>query len=165
MRKIITILLLLLMQTAQAQEILLHAKWNPDRVRKSLAIIKEVEPALFNEVILKSTIQAGEYPGAEAFCTIDEMASGNILWIMLGENMLCNWSDNMITATIYHEALHLQYWMADVKGRNWTLMSEDQRFQEHARIYKLELEFLKRINATTKEIAVLRGSMVVMGIL
>lgn len=165
MRQIITILLLVVMQFVQAQKILLDAKWNPDRVRKSLAIIKEIEPALFNEVILKSTIQAGEYPGAEAFCTIDERDSGNILWIMLGENILSNWSDNMITASIYHEALHLQYWLADIKGRAWGLLTEDEKFQEHARIYKLELAFLKRIKASVKEIAELRGLMVVMGIL
>lgn len=99
------------------------------------------------------------------FDSIDEMASGNILWIILGENMLRNWSDNMIVSTIHHEALHLQYWMADVKGRNWTFMSENEKFQEHARIYKLELEFLKRIKSSVRDIAELRGSMVVMGIL
>jgi hypothetical protein len=55
--------------------------------------------------------------------------------------------------------------MADIKGRAWGILTEDERFQEHAWIYKLELEFLKRIKSSVREIAELRGSMVVMGIL
>jgi hypothetical protein len=63
-----------------------------NKVHAALDIVYKYEPALFNNIIVNSTIQAGDLgvAGYAGFCDVQVTPSGKILWIMIGIEELKN---------------------------------------------------------------------------
>jgi len=153
----LVMMLIIISVSAFSQDIILHQQWNVENVKAAIKIIKEKEPELYENIITRSTIQAGEHPNADAFCTINNINGKQILWIMLSNMALTSFSKEILAATIYHEALHLEYWVVDVVGRDWTFMTTAQKQNEHERIYRKELAFLEKTHPNPKDITYLKG--------
>lgn len=132
-----------------AQHILVDTKWR-DKVERALKIVERLEPDLFFQTLTKSTIQAGElaYIKAVAVANQEEVNDKKIQWILLDTRILNKWSEKLIAATIYHEALHHQYWDY-YRGQS----SNDQYLnEEHEVIFNQQLQFIKKLNSPSDQV-------------
>jgi len=132
-----------------------------DKVQAALSIVQINEPAIFKEIVAKSTIQSGDLKeaGYAAFCDVQETPTGKILWIMIGLDELNKSSQLEIASIIVHESLHIQNRLHDEPGRNWGNFTYKEKQREHTQIYNYELAFLKNAQASNDEIAGLKRLM------
>ena len=132
-----------------------------EKVKAALAIVQINEPAIFKEIVTKSTIQSGDLKkaGYAAFCDVQETPNGKILWIMIGLDELNNSSQLGIASIIVHESLHIQYRLHDQPGKNWGNFTYEEKQHEHTQIFNYELAFLKNAEAPNDEIAGLKRLM------
>lgn len=132
-----------------------------NKVQAALEIVYKYEPALFNDIVVHSTIQAGDLrvAGYAGFCDIQETSSSKILWIMIGIEELKNSNKHYIAALLVHEALHLKIRLHDLPGRNWGNFTNQEKKAEHTQIYNYELGFMRRISAPNDDIEGLKRLM------
>jgi hypothetical protein len=132
-----------------------------NKVQAALDIVYKYEPALFNNIIVNSTIQAGDLgvAGYAGFCDVQVTPSGKILWIMIGIEELKNSNKHFIASLLVHEALHLKNRLHDLSGRNWGNFTNLEKKAEHTKIYNYELDFMRRILAPYDEIEGLKRLM------
>jgi hypothetical protein len=161
MKTLMLLSLSLLSISLIAQNNLIQVESWKNKVQAALDVVRINEPDLFSEIISKSTIQAGDLKeaGYAGFCDVQETPSGKILWIMIALDELKNSSKKSIASLIVHEALHIKNRLHDLPGRNWGNFSYQEKIGEHTLIYNYELNFIKKIKASTDEIEGLKRLM------
>jgi hypothetical protein len=161
MKTLLVLFFSFLCSTLFSQINLLHVNSWRDKVEAALSIVQIKEPAIFKEIVSKSTIQAGDLKeaGYAAFCDVQESPSGKILWIMIGLDELKKSSQLEIASIIVHESLHIQYRLHDLPARNWGNFTYKEKQYEHTQIFNYELTFLKKFKGSNDEIAGLKRLM------
>ncbi|MCZ2475929.1 hypothetical protein G9H61_10750 [Aquirufa ecclesiirivi] len=131
-------------QFSRSQNLLVHSDWK-SKVQIALTIVEKMEPSIYEDIIKKTTIQAGQLSkiNAVAFANQEIHDGQKILWIMLDADILNRWPATRIASTIYHEALHHQYWDTYRSG----IQSEQSLNKEHELIFNQVLSFLKKLNS------------------
>jgi hypothetical protein len=124
-------------------------------------IIKEYCPDVYNSVVQHSNMQLFVDSDGERFSSTNRIEGGNPkkYWILLGIGSVRERSPYHLAAVIYHESMHIL--IAEKRMRNgesgyFSDLSPKQQKQEEFLIYKMEIDLLKKMNASQKEIQEIR---------
>ncbi len=133
-----------------------------NKVEAALDIVRVFEPNLYKDIVVHSTIQAGDLrvAGYAGFCDVQESSSGKILWIVIGIEELRTSNKHYIASLLVHEALHLKNRLNEQPGRNWGNFTNQEKKAEHTQIYNYELDFMRRILTPYDDIEGLKRLMI-----
>lgn len=138
--------------TLSAQRILVRTA-DTIKIKSALAIIKEYEPAIYQQIITQTYIQLGELENKPrvSFAIADEQLGVKRYWIMLHPSILLDLSIQVVASILLHEAMHSGYNMS-IYQKIDTNSFDEELLYEHIHIYNYELKFLKKIHASNDDI-------------